>query len=319
MMRWLLGRLAPAGKHARLTVLIFHRVHATVDPIFPREPDARFFDQQIGWIKRWFQVLPLAEAVEGLRGGTLPARPAVITFDDGYADNHDVALPILQAHGVSASFFIATGFLDGGRMWNDTLIEAVRRCPAPQLDLNALDLGTHTLGDMAQRRAAIALLITQVKHLEPSLRQKQVDAIAAQAGVSLPDDLMLTSMQVREMARAGMTIGAHTLHHPILARLPDDEAYMEMLDSKRRLEQIIDAPVRFFAYPNGKPGQDYNATHAKLAREAGFSAALSTAWGAATPGCDLYQIPRFTPWDRRAWRYGLRLAANLRQADYARA
>ncbi len=319
MMRWLLGRLAPAGKHTRLTVLIFHRVHATVDPIFPREPDAHFFDQQISWIKRWFQVLPLAEAVEGLRAGTLPARPAVITFDDGYADNHDVALPILQAHGVSASFFIATGFLDGGRMWNDTLIEALRRCPAPQLDLNVLDLGTHTLGDVAQRRAAIDTLITQVKHLEPALRQQQVDAIAAQAGVSLPDNLMLTSMQVREMARAGMTIGAHTLHHPILARLPDDEAYTEMLESKRHLEQIIDAPVRFFAYPNGKPGQDYNATHAKLAREAGFSAALSTAWGAAAPGCDLYQIPRFTPWDRRAWRYGLRLADNLRQADYARA
>lgn len=316
MMRWLFNALAPAGGRSRLSVLIFHRVHAEADPLFPGELHARSFDQQMGWIKRWFNVLPLAEAIAGLRNGSLPARPAVITFDDGYADNRTVALPILQRHGLTATFFIASGFLDGGRMWNDTLIETLRRCPGPRLDLTALGLDAYAVGSIEERRAAIQALIPRLKYLEPAERLRQVARIAECAGADLPDDLMMTSTQLREMARAGMTIGAHTVHHPILARLADDEALAEMVEGKRQLAEVIDAPVRFFAYPNGKPDEDYTGAHVRIAREAGFEAALSTAWGAASSGCDLYQIPRFTPWDRSAWRFGLRLAGNLRQIDY---
>lgn len=319
MMRWLFGTLAPAGRRSRLSVLIFHRVHAEADPLFPGEAHARSFDRQLGWLKRWFNVLPLAEAVTGLRDGTLPARPAAITFDDGYADNRTVALPILQRHGLTATFFIASGFLDGGRMWNDTLIEALRRCPGPRLDLTPLGLDAHSVSSIEERRTAIQTLIPRLKYLEPAERLRQVERIAECAGAELPDDLMMTSAQVRELARAGMTIGAHTINHPILARLKDDEALQEMREGRRQLEAIIGAPVRLFAYPNGKPDEDYTAAHARMAREAGFEAALSTAWGAASPGCDLYQIPRFTPWDRSAWRYGLRLADNLRLTDYSRA
>ena len=69
--------------------------------------------------------------------------------------------------------------------------------------------------------------------------------------------------------------------------------------------------MRLFAYPNGKPQRDYYAEHAALARERGFDAAVSAAWGAARAGDDLYQIPRFTPWDQADWRFGLRMARNL--------
>ncbi len=317
MMRLLLRALAPAGRDARLSVLMFHRVHAEADPLFPGEAHASSFDQKMGWLKRWFNVLPLAEAVAGLREGRLPSRPAVVTFDDGYADNRTVALPILLRHGLPATFFVCSGFLDGGRMWNDTVIETLRRCTAPVLDLRALGLGVHQTGAVSQRRAAIASLIGQLKYLAPAVRLRQVDAIAVCADVELPDDLMMSSVQVRELAHAGMTIGAHTVHHPILSGLPEDEASAELVEGRRRLEQIIGGPVRFFAYPNGMPGRDYSAVHVRLVRQAGFEAALTTAWGAARPGCDLYQIPRFTPWDRGCLRFGLRLANNLRQVAYA--
>lgn len=318
MMRWLFNALAPAGGRSRLSVLIFHRVHAEADPLFPGELHARSFDRQMGWIKRWFNVLPLAEAVTGLRNGSLPARPAVVTFDDGYADNRTVALPILQRHGLTATFFIASGFLDGGRMWNDTLIETLRRCPGPRLDLTGLGLDAYPTDSAEQRRSAITALIRRLKYLDPTERLRQVEAIAGHAGAELPDDLMLTKTQLRELAQAGMTIGAHTVNHPILARLTEGEALVEMVEGKQRLEQIIDRPVHFFAYPNGKPDEDYAKVHVRLARAAGFEAALSTAWGAASTGCDLYQIPRFSPWDRTKVRYGLRLAGNLRRVDYAR-
>jgi peptidoglycan/xylan/chitin deacetylase (PgdA/CDA1 family) len=100
--------------------------------------DAERFDNICRWVSRWFNVLSLSTAAQQLREKRLPARPLVITFDDGYADNHDIALPILQRHGLTASFFVATGFLNGGRMWNDTLVEAIRLTRADSWDLTSL-------------------------------------------------------------------------------------------------------------------------------------------------------------------------------------
>ena len=80
----------------------------------------------LGHLKRRFSVLPLADGVERLYDGTLPASALAVTFDDGYADNLAVAAPLLRKHGVPATLFIATGYVDGGAMWNDIVIEAFR-------------------------------------------------------------------------------------------------------------------------------------------------------------------------------------------------
>lgn len=316
MIRSLLGWRSPAGADARLSILIFHRVHARPDPLFPGEPDAARFDAVCAWLKRWANVLPLDEAVHRWREGDLPARAAAITFDDGYADNHDVALPILQRHGLPACFFIATGFLDGGRMWNDTAVEAIRRCKQVALDLRegplaALDL--LDLGDWPARARALSQVLQTAKYLEPLARQAAVDDLAVRAGVRPPDDLMMRSEQVRALHRAGMQIGGHTVNHPILARLPLAIARAEITDGRERLQQLLDAPVTLFAYPNGKPGVDYQAEHASLVRELGFAAAVSTAQGAAHRDSDPWQLPRYTPWGRTALIYGGRLVANLHQ------
>src|SRR5581483_9499448 len=84
-----------------------------------------------------FTPLALDEALSRMRSGSLPARALAVTFDDGYADNAVAALPILARYGVPATFFIATDFVGGGRMWNDTVIEAVRALPASVRDLSA--------------------------------------------------------------------------------------------------------------------------------------------------------------------------------------
>ena len=131
---------SPAGAHARLSILIFHRVFAERDPLFPDEPDIVRFDEILGWVKQWLNVLPLEEAVVRLRSGSLPARAAAITFDDGYADNLTCAVPVLAKHGLNATFFIATGFTDGGRMWNDTVIESIRSATVPEIDCSFLGL-----------------------------------------------------------------------------------------------------------------------------------------------------------------------------------
>ncbi|PTD96768.1 polysaccharide deacetylase family protein [Pseudothauera lacus] len=309
--------LSPGGRGARLSILIFHRVLAQRDPLFPAEPDARRFDELMGWVARWFNVLPLDEAVARLRSGELPPRAAVITFDDGYADNCTVAMPILQRHGLSATFFIAAGFLDGGRMWNDTLIEAVRNARVEWLETGLQGIGGLRLCGIGEQRAAIDRLIKAVKHLPPAARSDAVARIAEASAADLPDDLMLSTSQLRALRAGGMLIGGHTLTHPILAASTDTEAEREIGDGKARLEALLGEPVRLFAYPNGKPGADYERRHVDMVRALGFDAAVSTCWGVNDGATDIFQLRRFTPWDRQRWRFALRLLDNLRRTPGA--
>ena len=223
-------------------------------------------------------------------------------------------MPILQRHGMVATFFVATSFLDGGRMWNDTVIEAVRGCSLNKLDLADLGFGTYSLASPDERRQTIESLLGQIKYLEPGPRNQAVEAIAGRISIALPDDLMMTSGQVRQLRQAGMQIGAHTCSHPILASLSDAEAMAEIVDGKDQLEQIIGESVTLFAYPNGKPGRDYLAKHAAMAKAAGFAAAVTTAPGVSSLTTDSFQLPRFTPWDNQPLKFGVRMLANLLSA-----
>jgi peptidoglycan/xylan/chitin deacetylase (PgdA/CDA1 family) len=314
-MRPLFAWLSPAGPGARLSVLIFHRVLARPDPLFPGEVDGQTFDAICRWLRHWFEVLPLDRAVQALRDGTLPARAAAITFDDGYADNHDLAMPILQRHGLSATFFVASGFLDGGWMWNDGVIDVVRRSERPLATAGIGEIGADSLvlDSLASRRDAIRQLIGAIKHLDPARRLQIVQALQQRMGLQPPQGLMMTTEQLRGLRRGGMGIGAHTVNHPILARLADDAARREIAAGRDRLQDLLQERVPLFAYPNGQPASDYSTASVRLVQEAGFDAAFSTAWGAAAAGADVFQLPRFTPWDRTRTRFGLRLLRNLRQ------
>ncbi|MBN8500210.1 MAG: polysaccharide deacetylase family protein [Sphingomonadales bacterium] len=313
IVKTLAGLMSPGGQGGRLSILIYHRVLARRDPVLDWDPDATHFEQVVRWLKESFNVLPLDQAISRLHEHSLPARAAAITFDDGYADNCTVAMPILQAHGLSATFFVATGYLDGGRMWNDTIIEAVRRCSRARLDLSGEGLGVHELNSAEAVRQAILSILKKVKYRKPRERLKAAAYVAAVSGAILPPDLMMSSEQVRSMRRAGMSIGAHTVTHPILARLALEEAHKEVAESKLFLESLLQERVGLFAYPNGKPNVDYRAGDVDLIRGLGFDGAVTTAWGVADSESDRMQLPRFTPWDRTRFRFGAGLVKNLMQ------
>ena len=316
-MRPLLSMLSPGGLDGRLSILIFHRVLARRDPLFPGEVDVVRFDAICAWLKAWFNVLPLGDAVKRWRDRRLPSRAAAITFDDGYADNHDVALPVLRRHGLTATFFIATGFLDGGVMWNDEVIDAVRNTRRACLDLRDIDgahLGILALGSDEARRSAIAKVLQAVKHLTVDGRRAAVAEVCERADATAYRGEMMSSQQVLALHRAGMQVGAHTVTHPILAGLEAASARAEMQQGRRQLESLLQDRVGLFAYPNGRPGLDYSVETVALARAVGFDAALTTSWGATGPATDPFQMPRFTPWNPGRWGFGLRLARNLWQS-----
>ena len=298
------------GPDARLCVLIYHRVPAQVDPMYPDEPDAAAFDARMAFVAARFNVLPLDEAIERVGAGTLPRRALCITFDDGYADNFHVALPILRKHRLPATIFVASGFLDGGRMWNDTIIEAVRRAPPGTLDLCDIGLGAYRLDGWVERRAAVAAILDALKYRASDERQDIADRIGRTVAQALPNDLMLTTSELRGLHSAGICVGGHTVTHPILLRTPADAAREEIRKGRADLEARLGAPVRLFAYPNGKAGRDFGPEHVRMVREAGFHAAFTTDWGAASQLTPRFELPRFTPWDRSNWRFGMRLVHN---------
>jgi peptidoglycan/xylan/chitin deacetylase (PgdA/CDA1 family) len=296
----------------RLSILIFHRVLAKPDPLLPNEPAAPEFDALMQHIKSRFEVMPLSDAVRRLRGGSLPARALSITFDDGYADNLTVAAPILHRHGLPATLFVATGYLDGRCMFNDAVIEALRSTARRELDLESLGLGRLSLVSLDDRRVAIDRVLDAIKYLPRTQREQRVNDILRAADVQEPTGLMLGRRSIPSLVDAGFDVGAHTVNHPILARTPPDEAWREIVEGKRDLEALLGRPVKLFAYPNGRPGRDYAAEHVRMVREAGFDAAVSTAWGSAGPGSDMLQLPRFTPWTRKPFKFDLLMLRNLR-------
>jgi peptidoglycan/xylan/chitin deacetylase (PgdA/CDA1 family) len=306
-MRW----LSPEGANGRLTIFIFHRVLDTPDPLRPSEPDRARFEQILRFIARHFRVLPLADAAAALALARLPAAAACITFDDGYADNLLLAAPILLRHGVTATVFVSTAFSDGSRMWNDSVIEAVRALPAGLVDWSEFGLGATHIDDDASRRALIAAALPKLKYLPLSERASIASEMARRAGVRTMCEPMLTPAQIKAWRALGLDVGGHTMQHPILARLTAAEAAAEIGGGREQLSEWLGETPRAFAYPNGVPGRDYGARDVALVRSAGYACAVTTAAGVGRAATDVYQLPRFTPWDRSMAAFGLRCARML--------
>lgn len=309
ILRTLTALAAPAGPGSKLAIFYFHRTLAEPDPLLPGEPDARMFDRILGWIGAQFRVLDPLEACERLFDGTLPARPAVITFDDGYRDNYTVALPLLQRHGMRAAFFIATGFMEGGMMFNDRVIEAVRRCTAGELTAPVGPQGAPDavpVRNEGERRAAIDRILRAIKYLPGAERMERVLEIERGVAASLPRRMMMNSDEVAALARAGMHVGGHTRSHPILRTLDDKEAQREISEGLADLAGITGIRPLLFAYPNGRPGEDFDERHAGMVEAAGCRFAFTTVAAAATRESRFTALPRFAPWDRTRLKFAAR-------------
>jgi peptidoglycan/xylan/chitin deacetylase (PgdA/CDA1 family) len=281
------------SKGKKLSILIYHQVLADFDPMRPCEVTAEQFETEVVRLKTYFNILTLRDAMQKLHHGTLPKNPAVITFDDGYENNASVALPILKKHQVTATFFIASDFLNGGAMWNDKVIELVRAWPKSTLSVEDIPDESFDTSSMSAKRFSAEQLLLKLKYLP--LEQRTSAVAKLEKSVALTG-LMMSDAQVLELHSAGMEIGGHTCSHPILATLKDEEAFKQIKDNKVYLERLLGEPIESFAYPNGKPNKDYSAATKQQVLKAGYKYAVSTCSGVTDKYTDAYQIPRFTPW-----------------------
>lgn len=288
--------LSPAGRRGRLAVFCYHQVVERTHAL-RKQPDSGDFGRDIEVIARVFTVLPLREAARRMVAGTLPRCAACITFDDGYADNHALAAPILERAGVPATFFVTGGAVDDGIMWNDIVIEAIAQRRGPPV-FHAVPEFAHTEFD-GDEAALVAKLLGYLKYQPLAERRSAAERFFRDnVGDRELPRLMMSRDMVADLACRGFDIGGHTMNHPILSRLSEDGARQEIDSGSRWLKSVTGARPKSFAYPNGKPEVDFTARHAEMAAEAGYEVAVTTEWDLARGGTDVYRIPRVGPWWR---------------------
>ena len=295
----------------KLSILIFHRVLNEVDQLMPTEVCKNEFQWQMSILNKYFNVISLSTGLMLLKKGKLPQNSVAITFDDGYKDNYTNAMPILKKFKFSATFFVATGFLNGGMMWNDKVRELIRYFPDNGIDLNKFGLDYYKWETEEQKRFVIESLISKLKYYPHDERLDKIDAMLDLYQKEKMPSLMMTDSEVRGLFDGGMDIGGHTVSHPILATLKPKKALKEIVDNKEYLENIISEKLKIFAYPNGRPTQDYTSESVEAVKKSGYNNAVTTSWGVSHKESDDYQLPRFTPWDKNSIKYMARLFQNV--------
>lgn len=315
--RMLLRGVAPGGARGRLMILTYHRVLEQPDPLLPGEPDAERFAAQMDVLAAHCSVLPLREAARRLREGSLPPAAVCITFDDGYRNNLEVAAPVLRRLSLPATVFITQSAIETGIMWNDLVIEAVRQADAT-MDLSLVDLGTGALPPAAARAPFVLKVLEAFKCQSMQERWSSAYELYQRFASAPPPRLMLSENELLDLVEAGIDVGGHTVNHPILAKLPEADAWCEIVDGAEWLARVVGRRPVSFAYPNGRPGRDFDESHMRIARAAGFDLAVSTEWNCATGDSDPFALPRVsfcsTSADQLVWRIAKSFLASYRGA-----
>lgn len=293
-------------KEPSARILIYHRVNDDNDPFFAAT-STRLFEQQMRFISRYYKVVSLSELQRHLASGS-PELVLAITFDDGYRDNYENAFPILNCYGLPATIFLATEGIDCCEpLWFERMIDAFQRTRREWFDL---ELGTprrFALRTPAERLDANNCTFALLRRLANAERRQWFTRIIEYLDV--PSDgrrgKMLTWDQVRKMNAKGIDFGGHTVTHPFVSRLTREELCWEVSECKRRVEAELQAPVRHFAYPNGRE-EDFAEWNKDVLREAGYESAVTTNWGLNYRSTDPMEMRRGQPWEEHpavfAWK-----------------
>lgn len=296
----------------KLSVFLFHKVPQQAHSLVPGDITLARFERLLDEVVSQFSVLPLEEAVARLQTRRLPRRAACITFDDGYADWMQGALPALRKRNLHATFFITTGqFGNGMPLWHERIQAAVLAHPGTVLDMGMPSLGRRSLATVPDRQALVVRLEQELKYLTLSARESAVARLEAAACVRPQSLPRMSEAQLRDLHSQGFGVGGHTVNHPILDYCNETELLEEVAGVREQLAGIVGGPITGFAYPNGRPHADFSRHHVDAVQRAGYSYAVTTHWGVANPASSPFQIPRFTPWAKREWHALYQAGRNL--------
>jgi peptidoglycan/xylan/chitin deacetylase (PgdA/CDA1 family) len=265
-------------------VLCYHRVADDRPDPWDLCVSPRHFAEHLEVIASAAHPVPLAQLTPQRGGRAGGARPLVaVTFDDGYADNLHAAKPLLEAADVPATVFVVSGAIGrSGEFWWDELERAVL---GPDPGPPTADVETW----QAFRTAHQTLRVASRPEREATL-SKLLDGQDAGPRESRR---ALTEQELLDLADGGLVeVGAHTVTHPVLSSLPEEEQRWEVARAKAELEGRLGRPVRMFAYPYGRR-QDWTPATAQAVRESGYTLACTTSTGLVRGRSNAFALPRF--------------------------
>jgi peptidoglycan/xylan/chitin deacetylase (PgdA/CDA1 family) len=290
-------------------ILMYHRIAEEPVDYWGLAVSPAHFEEHLCVLRRTRHPVSLAEFVARQAAETLPCHAVALTFDDGYVDNLSAGLPRLAAADVPATVFLATGYIDKPEpFWWDELASLMLCGNAPEefeivvndvimgIDFGseapAVANGALSMSLLVKRRAALEAIYQPLRRLGDEERTpivKKLRAAFARRDVAAPTGRPMTSAEVRQLATAGLvTIGAHTVTHPILTDLEATACQNELTASKLACEAMTQGPVTAFAYPHG----EFNAAVCETVKATGFAFACSTRRGPAVTGSDIFALPR---------------------------
>ena len=284
----------------RLFIFTYHRIKPEgkpADTLFDTGvfgPSVDVFRQQLEFISKHSKIISEDELI-GLLSNKRPANGplSLITFDDTYIDNYDLALPVLRELGIPAVFFTPCEMVENRQLgWWDEIAYILKTSGLKRFKFMniELDLGS-------DREKAIATIQAMVKTKPYHETESLIDDLAQAAktnrpGLELMDKEIMTWEQIKIAEQSGITMGSHTCNHYVLATLTPEQQRHEIFSSKQILEQKIGKPVRSIAFPVGGCAH-YNQESLKLAEEAGYEVAYSFNTGACSlQDMDRMQMPR---------------------------
>ncbi|WP_435010367.1 polysaccharide deacetylase family protein [Tundrisphaera lichenicola] len=280
------------ARKSGILVLTYHRIlERSAAPYYEGVASAtpEGLRAELESLARTHRLLTLEEVAGLAEDGFRVDRPsALVTFDDGYLDNFELALPILRSLGIPATFFLPAGFLESPRLfWWDHIAYVIARTRVPVLRLDwpesvEIDLLRSTRPEAIARLVQVYLdrhNLDESRFREGLEKGAEVDVDENRQG----RELTMSWDQARILSRSGMSIGSHTVTHRELGALSEEVQRVELAESRRILESRLDGEVRALAYPYGWPGSLDDRTPS-LARESGYRLAFNTLVGVNRPG-----------------------------------
>lgn len=296
-------------------ILMYHRVASfLMDPQL-LSVSSENFERQLNYLKEEYQPIHLSELCTSLENRSIDDKSIVITFDDGYIDNFFTVLPLLQKYKIPATIFVTTGFIDANlntpsdileQTILNTNVKATHLCikfhnKTLEWDLNEIgevfDTKWNVLsyGKCTSRQKCYLDLHKLLFPLSLKDRTIILEQLQAWAGENtfIGEKKILEASFIEKLSSCKLIeIGSHGVDHLALSKQPSDIQIYEIGESKKKLEAIINKPVRYFAYPYGGDNA-VNIETIKIVQQMKYHAACSTKVGTTTLQSNLFQLPRF--------------------------
>lgn len=283
-------------------VLFGHRVVNTSEPLYTFLRQLGFstleeFDRRIQYLSKHYTPISIDECAEYLDGRKVASSSMIaLTFDDGYRSIYTHIFPLLKKYHIPAMVFLTTDCLSKNCILvNDRLLYIIGATRVTQFALPELGPETYSLAGESQRVQVYTEISARLKRIpngeKVAIIEKLSEVLPVDESELRQNIRMLSWPEIREMLDSGLvTFGAHTASHPILSRVPIEEAKQELLHSKLIIEEQLKVPVRFLAYPNGT-AEDFNETIKEVVRQSGYELAFTTI-SKPFHRYDSYEVPR---------------------------